>query len=102
MKYPSLPGPCPPRPGDLLFQHTSEEPGRAAISRIFPGIHNFVIDHVALCVAEGEVIEAVPPCVRRVSFERFLDNSHRDDGGQPRVLVCRVTDAEDAHIDHAH
>ena len=77
MRYPDLPGPCPPRPGDLLFQHTSEEPGRAAISRIFPGIHDFIIDHVALCVAEGEVIEAVPPCVRRVSFERFLNNSHR-------------------------
>ncbi len=93
MIYPDLPGPCTPLPGDLLFQHTSDEPDRAAISRIFSGIHNFVIDHVALCVAENEVVEAIPPAVRRISLARFLENSCLDLAGQPRVLVCRVDKA---------
>ncbi|WP_281647345.1 YiiX/YebB-like N1pC/P60 family cysteine hydrolase [Parendozoicomonas sp. Alg238-R29] len=90
MPYPKLPGPCPPIPGDLLFLHTRDEPRMAAVSRIFSGVHNFIINHVALCTAESELVEAVPPRVRHTSLDDFLEKAHPDEEGAPRVLVCRV------------
>ena len=90
MSYPELPGPCSPLPGDLLFLHTRDEPRMAAVSRIFSGVHDFVINHVAMCVGEDELVEAVPPAVRQVSLADCLNKAHPDEQGQPRVLVCRV------------
>ncbi|MTI14196.1 YiiX/YebB-like N1pC/P60 family cysteine hydrolase [Sansalvadorimonas verongulae] len=101
MSYPDLPGPCSPLPGDLLFLHTRDEPRMAAVSRIFSGVHGFVINHVAMCVEEGELIEAVPPLVRQVALTDFLQKAHLDEQGQPRVLVCRVKGMEHHNINIA-
>ena len=99
MSYPELPGPCAPVPGDLLFQHTQDEPNLSAISRLFAGIHDFIINHVAVFVGDNEVIEASPPSVRRVGLHQFLANSHSDSFGDPRVMVCRVAGAGREIID---
>ena len=77
-------------PGDLLFQLRSGGEAEWVISRLFAGRDGIAINHVGLYDGDGQVIEAVMPEVRKTSMDVFIENSVRDNHGNPCLLIARV------------
>lgn len=83
--------------GDLLFCVESAGEGLAdAISSVTTGAEGAKVVHVAIACQDGDamkVLEATPAHgVWLTSLEAFLEGTEKDEQGQPKVLVGRLTD----------
>ena len=81
------------QPGDLVFQQRSRGDAGQAISKVFKGINGWPVNHVALCVQENQLIEAVEPCVQQIALSDFLLLAEANCNGSPATFVSRLQPA---------
>lgn len=77
-----------PQAGDLLFQRQNRSDQDATIQATFVGYGGYGFTHVALCVDEQWVVEAIAPRVRLIRLDAFLAAAHAENPAQ--VLVFRL------------
>ncbi|MDD7806074.1 MAG: YiiX/YebB-like N1pC/P60 family cysteine hydrolase [Endozoicomonas sp. (ex Botrylloides leachii)] len=78
------------KPGDLLFQLRTGGEREWIISRLFSGIGQQAINHVALYIGEEYVIEAVSPEIIKTPIDAFINQSAKDYKEQPCVTISRL------------
>ena len=82
--------PFVPQAGDLLFQQKDTARIHRVISHAFRGYRCYAFNHVALCVAPDQVIEATSPAVRHTPVSAFLQGSSYDAQRRPRAIAFRL------------
>ncbi len=78
------------QPGDLVFQQRARGDAGLAISRVFKGVNDWHVNHVALCVGDDLLVEAVEPCVQQIALPDFVQQAEVPQDTKPTTFVCRL------------